>query len=382
MKCGELRRSGSVAVAGAGPGGAMLARLLQGRGFNVSVFERDASATARPQGGSLDLRADSGQRAVDAAGLTAEFATVSREDAKAFRMLDSHGTEMPGAGAETHEDPGPEVDRADLRRLLLEALAPETVAWGHTVQDVQPLKDRRWRVDFDGQPSFIADLVVGADGMGSKVRRRLTSAEPVYTGITMLAAVIRKERWRSSAISDVLGEGSVMFADGARTIFVQRCSHDLILLYYSLAVPRGWPAREPFGLNDTAAVLGVVRDAFGAWSPEVMDMLTEVQDGFHLWPTAVMPPDTSWPSQLGLTLLGDASHAMPPFTGKGVNLALLDALELAEGLTADPERLVADAVAAFESGMQTRTSRETRACLDVGRYAYGIELDFDTPVAA
>lgn len=289
---------------------------------------------------------------------------------------------MPGAGAETHEDPGPEVDRADLRRLLLDALAPGAVAWGHAVQGVHPAENGRWRLDFEDRPSFTADLVVAADGMSSKVRRRLTSAEPVYTGITMLAANIRKERWRGSALSDVLGEGSVMFADGRRTVFVQRCAHDLILLYYSLAVPRGWPAQESFGLEDAAAVLRVVRDAFGDWSPEVMDMLTEVQDGFHLWPTSVMPPDASWLAQPGLTMLGDAAHAMPPFTGKGVNLALLDALELADGLTADPGRDVTEAIAAFEAGMQARTSREIRACLDVGRQAYGINVDFDTPIAA
>ncbi len=382
MKCEELRTSGSVAIAGAGPGGAMLARLLRMRGFDVNVFERDESATARPQGGSLDLRADSGQRAVDAAGLTAGFAAVSREDAKAFRMLDDHGTEMPGAGAETHEDPGPEVDRADLRHLLLDALAPDTVAWGHEVQSVQASEDGRWRLNFKEQPSFTADLVVGADGMGSKVRGRLTSTEPVYTGITMLAANIRQERWRDSAISDVLGEGSVMFADGCRTVFVQRCAHDLILLYYSLAVPRGWPAGDSFGLDDTAAVLRVVREAFSDWSPKVMDMLTDVRDGFHVWPTSVMPPDARWATQPGLTMLGDAAHAMPPFTGKGVNLALLDALELAECLTADPGRDLTEAVADFESGMQARTSREIRACLAVGSQAYGIELDFDTPLAA
>ena len=382
MNCRELRTSGSVAVVGAGPGGATLARLLQLRGFNAKVFERDTSATARPQGGSLDLRADSGQRAVDASGLTAEFAAVSREDAKAFRMLDSHGTEMPGAGAETHEDPGPEVDRADLRRLLLDSLAPDTVAWGHAVQAVQPADDGRWRLEFEEFPSFTADLVVGADGMGSKVRRRLTSAEPVYTGITMLAAIIQKERWRGSALSRQLGEGSVMFADGRRTVFVQRCAHDLILLYYSLNVPRGWPEKESFGLGDTTDVLQVVRDAFGHWSPEVMEMLTDVQDGFHLWPTSVMPPDAKWTPQPGLTMLGDAAHAMPPFTGKGVNLALFDAMQLADSLTADPERDVAEALAAFEAGMQARTSREIRACLAVGRQAYGIDLDFDTPIAA
>jgi 2-polyprenyl-6-methoxyphenol hydroxylase-like FAD-dependent oxidoreductase len=204
MKCGELNRSGSIAIVGGGPGGATLARLLQGRGFQVKVFERDASATARPQGGSLDLRADSGQRAVDAAGLTAEFAAVSREDAKAFRMLDPAGNEIPSGGSETHENPGPEIDRADLRRLLLDALAPDTVEWGHAVQGVTPVKNGRWRIDFEDRSSCTADLVVGADGMGSKVRRRLTSVEPIYTGITMLAAKIRKERWRGSTLSDVL----------------------------------------------------------------------------------------------------------------------------------------------------------------------------------
>ena len=350
MNCAELATSGTVAIAGAGPGGATLARLLQQRGFTVSVFERDASATARPQGGSLDLRPDSGQRAIDAAALTAEFEAVSREEAKAFRMLDSNGTELPGASTETHEDPGPEIDRSDLRRLLLESLAPGTVAWGHTATDVERTDDGRWELSFEGRPSFTADLVVGADGMGSRVRRRLTSAEPLYTGVTMVAANIRRDLWRGSTISEMLGEGSVMFADGKRTVFVQRCAHDLILLYYSMTVPRGWPADEPFDLNDTAAVLGAVREAYRDWSPEVMGMLTQVQDGFHLWPTSAMAPDHSWPTQPGLTMLGDACHAMPPFTGKGVNLALLDALELADGLTADPARDVADVIATFEAG--------------------------------
>ncbi len=54
--CGELQTGGTVAVVGVGPSGAMLARLLQMRGFSVKVFERDPSPTALSQGGSLDLR--------------------------------------------------------------------------------------------------------------------------------------------------------------------------------------------------------------------------------------------------------------------------------------------------------------------------------------
>ena len=373
-----LRTSGSIAIVGAGPGGAALARLLHDQGFSVRVFERDTSPTARPQGGSLDLRPDSGRRAIDRAGLGPTFERISRADATVFRMLDSHGNEMPGAGAETHEDAGPEIDRGDLRTMLLGALPVDMVAWDHKVDGVEPDADDRWRLKLADRDDVVADLVIGADGIGSKVRERLTHVQPVYTGITMVAANIRRELWRGSKISDVLGEGSVMFAGGGKTIFVQRCARDLILVYYSMAVPQGWPHGAGFDLADAGAVMSAVRTTYADWSPEVLEMLTQVQEGFQLWPTSVMPPDYAWQTTPGLTMLGDASHVMPPFTGKGVNLALLDALELAEALGDNPSRDAADAVAGFERRMQTRTSDEIRACLAVGKYAYGIDLGFDS----
>ena len=173
-----------------------------------------------------------------------------------------------------------------------------------------------------------------------------------------------------------------MFAGGDRTIFVQRCAHDVILLYYAMAVPQDWPRCASFELSDADAVMTAVRETYRDWSPEVLDMLTQVQDRFQLWPTSTMPPDHRWDTQSGLSMLGDASHVMPPFTGKGVNLALLDALDLADALVADPTRDVADAVAGFERAMQARTAEEIRACLRVGRSAYGVDLGFDLGDAA
>jgi 2-polyprenyl-6-methoxyphenol hydroxylase-like FAD-dependent oxidoreductase len=357
----------------------MLARLLQTQGFSVKVFERDASPTSRSQGGSLDLRKNAGQRAIEQAGLMEEFRRLSRSDAKAFKMLDSRGKPHPADEAGTHEEAGPEIDRGDLRQMLLGSLAPDTIAWGHAVNDVLPEVDGRWRIEFKDQAPVTADLVVGADGVGSRVRPCLTRVRPRYTGMTMLAGVIRKELWRGSELSNLLGEGSVMFAEHHQTIFVQRCSRDLILLYYSMVVAQDWPAAQGFALDDSKAVLNAITAAYHDWSPELLTMLTQVDGNFHRWPLSVMPPDHRWETRPGLAMVGDSSHAMPPFTGKGVNLALLDSLELADGLVANPAAEVTEAVKKCEARMQERTRNEISECLEVGRHIYGLEIDFSKP---
>ena len=377
--CEELRTRGTVAIVGAGPAGATLGRLLQQRGFSVTLYERDASSTARSQGGSLDLRRDAGQRAVDAAGLGELFAKHSRDEAKAFRMLDDHGAEIPGGADDTHEEPGPEIDRGDLRQLLLDSLAPGTIAWGHAVNEVCAEPDGRWRLTFADRPPVVADLVVGADGVGSKVRAQLTSIKPTYIGMSMLAAIIRKDLWRGSALDKILGEGSVMYAGGQKTIFVQRCARDLILLYYSVKGPKDWPESAGFSLEDTGKVLEAVKADYAAWSPDVVEMLTQVEGKIQRWPLSVMPPDIHWASKPGLTMVGDSSHAMPPFTGKGVNLAMLDSLELADGLIADLKADFATTIATFEKRVQDRTKKEIAACLEIGSHHYGIDIDFGSP---
>lgn len=379
--CEQLRTGGTVAVVGAGPAGLTLARLLQNAGFTVRIFERDDSPDARRQGGSLDLRPDSGQRAIRKAGLGEAVDHASRTEAEAFRMLDPHGQVQTTAEDQPldQEDNGPEIDRADLRGLLLDAVAPGTIAWGHTLTEVVPEADGRWRLEFRDQASVTADLVVGADGVQSRVRWRLTTVEPRYFGIAMVAAIIRKDLWRGPRLDKLLGEGSMLVAGNGRTIWVQRCNHDLIRFYFSMNVDEKWPTSQGFALEDTGAVLDAVNAAYHDWSPDVMAMFTRIENGFERWPLYVLPPDHRWETQPGATILGDAAHAMPPFTGKGVNLALLDALELADGLTASPAADLTTVLAAFEEGMQERTRTEVGACLDVGREIYRTEIDFSRP---
>lgn len=101
-------------------------------------------------------------------------------------------------GEETHENAGPEIDRGGLRAMLLDALPAGMVAWDHQVERVERRADGGWQLQVAGCEPVVADLVIGADGIGSKVRQRLTDVQPIYTGATMVAANIRRELWRGS----------------------------------------------------------------------------------------------------------------------------------------------------------------------------------------
>lgn len=82
--------------------------------------------------------------------------------------------------------------------------------------------------------------------------------------------------------------------------------------------------------------LGAVIAMYDDWSPELVKMLTQVEGNIQRWPPSAMPADCICETKPGLAMVGDSSHAMPPFTGKGVNPAMPDSLEQANGLMAGP----------------------------------------------
>jgi 2-polyprenyl-6-methoxyphenol hydroxylase-like FAD-dependent oxidoreductase len=154
-----------IAVVGAGPAGLTAARVLQTNGIDVTVFETDASTGARDQGGTLDLHMDTGQKALDMAGLLDAFRAQARHDDQETRLLDYATAEIlfeeiPGPG----EGDRPEIDRKALRDLLLAGLTPETVKWGAKFSEVVAEPDGRHRLRLADDLSESFDLVIGADG--------------------------------------------------------------------------------------------------------------------------------------------------------------------------------------------------------------------------
>lgn len=129
-----------IAIIGAGPGGLICARILQRRGISATVYDLDASGAARDQGGTLDMHPDSGQNALREAGLLDEFLALARPEGRQMRLVGRDGRVLFDAvPPETAtEDGNPEIDRGQLRALLLNSLEPDTVRWSHKLTHVEP----------------------------------------------------------------------------------------------------------------------------------------------------------------------------------------------------------------------------------------------------
>ncbi|MDQ0790937.1 NAD(P)/FAD-dependent oxidoreductase [Streptomyces sp. B3I8] len=346
-----------IAVVGAGPGGLTLARVLHRHGHPVTVLERDPGPDARPPGGTLDLREGQGQRALDAAGLLAEFRALSRPEGQAMRILDPDGTVLRDWLPRPGDLANPEIDRGRLRDLLL---GPLDVRWGRAVTHVEPGARDGVLVHFpDGGPEAF-DLVVGADGAWSRVRPTVSSATPHYTGVTTVETSLDDVDDRHPGLAQLIGDGSVAVYGVNRGIVAQRNSDGHVKVYAQFRAPLDTEADPVTGTGagiDADAVRSALLTLFDGWASPVLDLLRH-GTAFTSRPLYALPESHTWTHVPGVTLLGDAAHLMPPL-GAGANLAMLDGAELAESLAAGPAD-IDEAVRAFETRMWERAGRWAR----------------------
>jgi 2-polyprenyl-6-methoxyphenol hydroxylase-like FAD-dependent oxidoreductase len=341
----------TIAITGAGLGGLILARVLHVHGIAATVYEADASAGARTQGGMLDIHEADGQLALKAAGLFDEFRRLIHEGGEATRVLDAHGAVLldepdDGRGGR------PEVHRAELRRILIESLPEGTIRWGHKVEAVHPRGAGQHALAFADGSTATTSLVVGADGAWSKVRPRLTDAKPAYLGTSFVETYLFDVDARHSATAEAAGGGAMFALTSGQGIFTHRESDGVVHAYVGLTRSQEWIAGIDFA--DPGAARARVAAEFDGWAPELTALITDSETDPVLRMLHALPTGHRWEHAPGVTLLGDAAHLMPP-NGEGANLAMLDGAELGEAIAAHRGDLEA-AVAAYEESMFLRSA--------------------------
>lgn len=334
----------------------MLARLLQREGVDVSVFERDASPNARFSGGSLDMAASSGRKAIRAAGLDAAFRQFARPESDAYTISDEIGRITFRVPARRFVSRRPEIDRAQLRTMLLSSLAPPTVQWGRRFVGLSDANARK-RIHFEDDSVTDVDLVVGADGAHSRVRPFVTGQVPEYSGVTLLQGDIAEPARDCPAILDWV-RGANFFALGRSIcVFVQARSSGALSLYISQRVPAG--DLSGIDLSSRGAVRAYAGKILRGWLPAIVEAV-EASAPLSVKPQVRTAANQSWPQKPNITLIGDAAHVMPPFGGEGANMAMLDALLLAKALLGAGDD-IATALAQYEQEMFVRTGEVQRS---------------------
>lgn len=342
----------SIAIVGAGPAGLTAARILQQHAWDVTVFDADASATGRDQGGTLDLHPETGQLALERAGLLPAFMALARHDDQGNRLLGHRDAAILFDHCPAPDEPQrPEIDRGVLRTLFLDALTPDTVQWDRRLLDVARMPDGRWRTHFAGGTQQTFDLVIGADGAWSRVRRALTPALPAYSGVTFVELRLDDVDRAHPASAALVGHGTMFALHDGKGLIAQRNGNAQIRVYAGLRT----------GAGDTLATdvqhgIGKQRllEHFAGWAAPLLALVQDADAITAVRPIVALAPGTRWPAQRGLTLVGDAGHVMPP-VGVGANLAMLDAADLALALVNAGEDW-AGAVADYEAGMLARAA--------------------------
>jgi 2-polyprenyl-6-methoxyphenol hydroxylase-like FAD-dependent oxidoreductase len=314
-----------VTIIGAGLGGLTLARVLHVHGMAVTVYEAEASANARAQGGMLDIHENNGQLALKAAGLFDKFVEIIHAGGQATRVLDKDGNVLldepdDGTGGR------PEVPRGDLRRILLDSLPAGTVCWGRKLTAVSPLGGGRHMLTFADGSTAMTDLLVGADGAWSIVRPLLSAAKPTYVGTSFIETYLLDSDTRHQASAEAVGGGALFALAPGKGIAAHREPHGVLHTYVQLNKPKDWI--DSIDFSDSVIALAKVAEEFDGWASELTALITDGETDPVRRPIHALPVEHRWERVPGVTLLGDAAHLMIP-SGEGANLAMFDDVEAA-----------------------------------------------------
>jgi len=353
-----------IAIIGAGPAGCSLALLLLKEGIHVTIFEGEASANVRSQGGTLDLHEGTGLTAIRRMGLWDEFSKHVRYDAEALKLCDKNMKMfMQLAGTKEGSSRGrPEIDRKALRDMLVAALPEGTIRWKHRLLKI----DEQLNMHFASGIETDFDLIVGADGAWSKVRPLVSTVKPAYSGITGIRMQIPDAANRYPDLYALVNRGSLFSYSDSRNINAQQLGDGSIQFGPTLMVEEGFLKEQA---NDVPAIQAALHEKFKGWDERLLKFIDAADAEPWVSGLYMLPVGFKWVNRPGVTLIGDAAHVMTPYAGEGVNLALTDAMRLADAIIATAKSgkkgNLAGEVKKFERDMFVRAKKVQQLTYDL-----------------
>lgn len=354
-----------IAIIGGGPGGLTLARLLQLKGANVTVYERDLNKDARVQGNTLDLHEESGLETLRQAGLIDAFYAAYRPGAGKMLIMDKAANvkmDNHTAGAD-YEETRPEIDRGPLRQILLGSLQPGTVAWNSQFVAMEP-GGEGWDLQFKNGMNAYADIVIAADGANSKIRPYITPIKPFFAGVTMVEGWVHDSEKALPKMYSLLKGGKIFAFGDSRSIIVSAKGDGSFAFATGCNTDEYWVTNSGIDFNSKQQVVGWFKKEFAGWDGIWNEMIDKAEPYFVPRPQYCMPLDQYWEPLPNLTMIGDAAHLMPPYAGEGANMALADALELSVCLTSGEFESTRAAIRHYEDEMRKRAAEAAQMTLD------------------
>jgi salicylate hydroxylase/6-hydroxynicotinate 3-monooxygenase len=334
-----------IAIVGAGLGGLATAAVLKKFGIASTVYEQ-ASAFARV-GAGINVSPNA-THALAELGLYDELmATACRPDnwtnATAGGQFISEAALGEVAQAR-YGMPFLQMHRADLHSAVLKAVDSDSIRHGHKLQGLENTRGAI-TLNFEGGRQAEADIVIGADGLHSRVRlEAFGPSEARFTGRIAYRGVVPAVVAPASPGWEFVkwwGEDRhivTYYIAGGREI------------YYVTSIPaddwrdESWSARGD---------IKELRDSLSGFPPYVRDVLG-VSDTTHKWALYVREPMDTW-VEGNVALLGDSCHPMTPYMAQGAAMAFEDAAVLGRAIAATPND-IAGALRAYETSRLARTA--------------------------